>query len=88
MPTACLKQSSPVRPGFFPYRLSVTLHDGRTYVTEDPYRFPPVLTDYDLHLFSEGNHFRLYDKLGAHIIEHCGVPGVSILVCGRLAPSG
>lgn len=64
----------------FPYRLSVTLHDGRAYVTEDPYRFPPVLTDYDLHLFSEGNHFRLYDKLGAHIIEHSGVRGVHFSV--------
>ena len=64
----------------FPYELSITLRDGRTYVTEDPYRFPPVLTDYDLHLFSEGNHFRLYDKLGAHIIEHCGVRGVHFSV--------
>jgi len=64
----------------FPYKLSVTLHDGRTYVTEDPYRFPPVLTGYDLHLFSEGNHIRLYDKLGAHIIEHCGVRGVHFSV--------
>ena len=71
----------PGETGFFPYSLSVTLHDdGRTYETEDPYRFPPVLTDYDLHLFSEGNHFRLYDKLGAHIIEHCGVNGVHFSV--------
>ena len=66
--------------GMFPYELSITLRDGRTYVTEDPYRFPAVLTDYDLHLFSEGNHFRLYDKLGAHIIEHCGVRGVHFSV--------
>jgi 1,4-alpha-glucan branching enzyme len=64
----------------FPYWFSVTLHDGRTYETEDPYRFPPVLTDYDLHLFSEGNHFRLYDKLGARIIDHCGVRGVHFSV--------
>ncbi|SPF46995.1 1,4-alpha-glucan branching enzyme [Syntrophobacter sp. SbD1] len=64
----------------FPYTLSVTLNDGRTYVTEDPFRFPPVLTEYDLHLFSEGNHFRLYDKLGAHIIEHCTVRGVHFSV--------
>ena len=64
----------------FPYRLSVTMFNGRTFLTEDPYRFPPVLTDYDLHLFSEGNHFRLYDKLGAHIIEHCGVRGVHFSV--------
>ncbi len=64
----------------FPYELSITLSDGRTYVTEDPYRFPPVLTGYDLHLFSEGNHFRLYDRLGAHTIEHCGMMGVHFSV--------
>src|SRR5262245_49099588 len=38
---------------FFCYQLSIMLHDGRTYVAEDPYRFTPVLTDFDLHLFSE-----------------------------------
>ena len=65
---------------FSPYKLSITLHDGETYVTEDPYRFPPVLTDFDLHLFSEGNHYRLYDKLGAHIIRHGGVDGVHFSV--------
>ncbi|RLA85014.1 MAG: 1,4-alpha-glucan branching enzyme, partial [Deltaproteobacteria bacterium] len=25
-----------------------------------------LLTDFDLHLFSQGNHFRIYEKLGAH----------------------
>ncbi len=25
-----------------------------------------ILTDFDLHLFNEGSHFRLYEKLGAH----------------------
>src|SRR5438552_994332 len=28
-----------------------------------------LLTDDDLHLFNEGKHFRLYDKLGAHMIN-------------------
>jgi 1,4-alpha-glucan branching enzyme len=27
----------------------------------------PWLTDYDLHLLSEGTHYRAYDKLGAHV---------------------
>jgi len=27
------------------------------------------LTGYDLHLFAEGAHYRLYDKLGAHFID-------------------
>ncbi len=28
-----------------------------------------LLTDYDIHLFNEGTHFRLYEKLGAHVME-------------------
>jgi 1,4-alpha-glucan branching enzyme len=33
------------------------------------------ITDHDIYLFKEGNHHRLYDKLGAHIMtigEECG----------------
>ena len=47
---------------------------------EDPYRFPPVLSDFDLYLLGEGNHLTLYDKLGAHPIELEGVQGVSFVV--------
>ena len=35
-----------------------------------------LLTDHDIYLFKEGNHFRLYDKLGAHLAEKDGVQGV------------
>ena len=66
----------PGEADFFAYYLSITLPDGRRYDVDDPYRFPPVLTDFDLHLISEGNHFRLYRKLGAHQIEHNGAHGV------------
>jgi len=65
---------------FFRYRLSITLPDERVYEIEDPYRYPPVLTDFDLHLFNEGNHFRLYEKLGAHVLEHDGAAGVCFAV--------
>ena len=70
---------------FFPYRLAITLYGlngaaPQTYETEDPYRYPPVLTDFDLHLFGEGNHFRLYEKLGARVIEHAGIKGVCFAV--------
>ncbi|NOY64639.1 MAG: 1,4-alpha-glucan branching protein GlgB [Nitrospirae bacterium] len=34
------------------------------------------ITDYDLYLFNEGNNFRSYEKLGAHIIELNGIQGV------------
>jgi 1,4-alpha-glucan branching enzyme len=65
---------------FFRYQLAITRLDGHAYVTEDPYRYPPVLTEFDLYLFGEGNHFQLYDKLGAHLITHDGVLGVVFAV--------
>jgi len=40
----------------------------------------PTLGDVDLHLFGEGRHERIYDKLGAHVITHEGVKGVSFAV--------
>jgi 1,4-alpha-glucan branching enzyme len=51
---------------------------------DDPYRFPPVLTDFDLYLLGEGTHQRLYDKLGAHPLTMDGVDGVAFVV---LAPN-
>jgi 1,4-alpha-glucan branching enzyme len=47
---------------------------------EDAYRFPPILSDFDLHLLGEGTHLRLYDKLGAHPMELEGVAGVAFAV--------
>ena len=47
---------------------------------EDPYRFPPVLSDFDLYLLGEGNHLKLYDKLGAHPMTMDGVDGVAFVV--------
>src|SRR5215472_516883 len=47
---------------------------------EDPYRFPPILSDFDLHLLAEGRHLRLYDKLGAHPMQLEGVSGVGFAV--------
>ena len=51
---------------------------------DDPYRFPPVLSDFDLYLLGEGNHQRIYDKLGAHPMTLDGVEGVAFVV---LAPN-
>jgi 1,4-alpha-glucan branching enzyme len=58
------------------YRLRAQF--GQTTVEmEDAYRFPPVLSEFDLHLLSEGRHLRLYDKLGAHPTVMDGVDGVA-----------
>ena len=39
-----------------------------------------LLTDDDIYLFNEGNHFRLYRKLGAHMIREHGTPGTYFAV--------
>jgi 1,4-alpha-glucan branching enzyme len=60
----------------FPYRLIVADAQGNEYELEDPYRFPLQLTDFDLHLFGEGNLFEAYRKFGAHLTTIDGVSGV------------
>ncbi|MEL6913097.1 MAG: 1,4-alpha-glucan branching protein GlgB [Pseudomonadota bacterium] len=47
---------------------------------EDAYSFGPVLGDMDIHLISEGTHRRLWDALGAHVMEHEGVRGTHFAV--------
>jgi 1,4-alpha-glucan branching enzyme len=42
--------------------------------------FIPTLGDIDLHLFNEGRHERIYEKLGAHVIRHQGKRGVAFAV--------
>ncbi|HSI90591.1 MAG TPA: 1,4-alpha-glucan branching protein GlgB, partial [Adhaeribacter sp.] len=32
-------------------------------------------TEFDIHLFREGRHYKLYEKFGAHIMTHNGVQG-------------
>jgi 1,4-alpha-glucan branching enzyme len=39
-----------------------------------------LLTDFDLYLFNEGTHVRVYDKLGAHVVSPDGVQGVAFAV--------
>ena len=46
----------------------------------DAYSFGPVLGPLDDLLIAEGTHFRLFDKLGAHLIDHEGARGVHFAV--------
>jgi 1,4-alpha-glucan branching enzyme len=39
-----------------------------------------LLTDHDIYLFKEGNHFRLYEKLGAHVVKNGRVKGTYFAV--------
>lgn len=56
----------------FPYRIVTEgwgLTGNETLEFYDPYAFPLLLSDFDLHLIAEGNHFRLWQVLGARIVE-------------------
>src|SRR2546428_550560 len=64
----------------FPYRLRASNSFGDTWDFHDPYSFPPVLSDFDLHLMAEGTHYANYEKLGAHIHEIEGIRGVHFAV--------
>src|ERR687888_654302 len=62
------------------YQLEVDYGDSGTFTIEDPYAFLPTIGDIDLHLIGEGRHEELYEKLGAHVIEHQGVRGTAFAV--------
>ncbi|HTS10772.1 MAG TPA: 1,4-alpha-glucan branching protein GlgB [Candidatus Limnocylindrales bacterium] len=62
------------------YRVSFGFADGKTLETLDPYAFPTIMSDYDLHLSGEGTDYLKYDKFGAHLREVAGVRGVGFVV--------
>ncbi len=62
-----------------PYLLRITW-PGAIQDTEDPYSFGPLLGDLDLHLFSEGRHFKLAEALGANVVTIDGVRGTRFAV--------
>jgi 1,4-alpha-glucan branching enzyme len=64
----------------FDYHFLVTTSQSANQRVEDPYRFPPMLSEFDLYLMAEGNHRELYEKLGAHVLEIEGVRGVLFAV--------
>jgi 1,4-alpha-glucan branching enzyme len=62
------------------YQLRVR-EGGHERVIYDPYAFrSPLFTDFDVHLFAEGNHHRIYEKMGAHVAQVDGISGVYFAV--------
>jgi 1,4-alpha-glucan branching enzyme len=62
------------------YQFVVRYPSGVQETIEDPYRFPPILSEFDLHLLGEGTHYQKYEKFGSHVCTLDGVRGVSFAV--------
>jgi 1,4-alpha-glucan branching enzyme len=62
------------------YRIRVRDRWGGITERHDPYAFPMWLSDLDLHLFAEGRHYRLYERLGAQVATVEGVHGINFAV--------
>ncbi|RJT30880.1 1,4-alpha-glucan branching protein GlgB [Mesorhizobium waimense] len=75
--------------GFFEGKLSLNKRQplryharnaGGDWWLTDPYSFGPVLGPLDDYYIAQGSHLRLFDKLGAHLIDHEGASGVHFAV--------
>ena len=62
------------------YRIRATDRWGTVTERHDPYAFPPLVSDHDLHLFAEGKLFKAYDTLGSHVRTVNGVAGVHFVL--------
>lgn len=78
-----MKRPSPV----VDYRVGFHDENGFARETEDPYAFRPEISELDLFLIGEGNHFNSYEKFGAQLTQIRGVSGVHFSVWAPNAKS-
>ena len=81
-PAGVFEAICPREPGKMPedYMLRSSDTDGHEKTMHDPYAFPQLLSEFDLHLFGEGHHWDIYNKLGAHHRTIGKVTGVNFAV--------
>ncbi len=63
-----------VLPGH--YQFAWVDKSGESHLDYDPYDFTVQLPEFDQHLFGEGKHWHIYQKLGAHLHVADGIDGV------------
>ncbi|MBQ9200305.1 MAG: 1,4-alpha-glucan branching protein GlgB [Lachnospiraceae bacterium] len=64
----------------FDYKLDVKFEDGQELTYIDPYIFESVIDPIDISLFNEGEHYNIYEKMGAHPMVVDGIEGVLFAV--------
>ncbi|KKU47709.1 MAG: 1,4-alpha-glucan branching enzyme GlgB, partial [Parcubacteria group bacterium GW2011_GWF2_46_8] len=65
----------------FKYKFKIKDYFNNEHFVNDSYSFwTQNMTDFDKYLFNRAQHYRIYDKMGAHIIEKDGVKGAQFAV--------
>ncbi|SMX23234.1 1,4-alpha-glucan branching protein GlgB [Boseongicola aestuarii] len=67
-------------PGKTAYRLYGEDDAGGFWEMDDAFRFGPVMGEMDEYLLAEGTHERIWQVLGAHVIQHEGAQGTHFAV--------
>ena len=74
------------------YSFESVTTDGASESFGDPYIYPPLLTDYDIHLYGQSQHREIYTKLGAQLRRINGEDGVNFALwapnCYKVAVVG
>src|ERR1041385_1408332 len=79
-PAGLFEFSYPKSENSTSYKLIVHEPGGFVRTLRDPYSFLPTIGELDLHLFGEGKHEEIYNKLGAHVTKIGRVSGVAFAV--------
>jgi 1,4-alpha-glucan branching enzyme len=79
-PAGLFEFSSPHTGKPFTYKLRIREPNGFVKTVRDPYAYLPTIGELDLHLFGEGKHEEIYNKLGAHVTKVGRVSGVAFAV--------
>ncbi len=62
------------------YELAITYADGSVHQSRDPYAFGLLVSEFDLHLWGEGRHYKAWKFMGAHQKTVDGVHGTHFVV--------
>lgn len=62
------------------YRVRIQYSPDDIIDIADPYQFEPKTSDFDCYIFGEGKHYKIFDKMGAHVETIDGVTGTRFTV--------